>query len=80
MTEGEKTLRNYAWIARRFPVSRRRDTLTLQHHAEVAALSDHEQERWLDRAEQEQWPVLRLRTSLRAQATVQASQRRSPSS
>src|SRR5262249_44368847 len=25
---GYKTLRNYAWVARRFPVSRRRDTLS----------------------------------------------------
>ena len=62
-----KTLRNYAWIAGRFPASRRRDTLTLQHHAEVASLSDEEQDAWLDRAEREQWSVHRLRNHLRAE-------------
>ncbi len=32
-----------AWVARRFPVSRRRDTVSFQHHAEVAALPEPEQ-------------------------------------
>src|SRR5690606_5586239 len=51
-----KTLRNYAWVARNVPMSRRRDTLSLQHHAQVAALPGDEQERWLARAEREGWP------------------------
>ena len=34
-----QTLRNYAWVARRFDLSRRRDTLSFQHHAEVASLA-----------------------------------------
>ena len=34
---GYQTLRNYAWVARKFPMSRRRDTLSFGHHAEVAA-------------------------------------------
>ncbi|TDC91344.1 LmbU family transcriptional regulator [Actinomadura sp. 7K507] len=61
-----QTLRNYAWIARRFAVSRRRDALSMQHHAVVAALSDEEQEVWLDRAEREGWPVSRLKSGVRA--------------
>lgn len=48
---GYQTLRNYAWVARKFPMSRRRDTLSFGHHAEVAALLDDEQDAWLARAE-----------------------------
>jgi hypothetical protein len=33
-----QTLRNYAWIARAFPMSRRRDKLSMQHHAQVVTL------------------------------------------
>ncbi|MEO3891337.1 LmbU family transcriptional regulator [Nonomuraea sp. B5E05] len=61
-----KTLRNYAWVARNVPMSRRRDTLSLQHHAQVAALSGDEQERWLARAEEEGWPQSRLRKEIQA--------------
>ncbi|CAL9450300.1 hypothetical protein SUDANB58_02435 [Streptomyces sp. enrichment culture] len=60
-----KTLRNYAWVARKFDVSRRRDTLSMQHHAEVAALTEEEQELWLDRAEQEGWSVTELRRNIK---------------
>ncbi|TDE35746.1 LmbU and cloE [Nonomuraea mesophila] len=61
-----KTLRNYAWVARNVPMSRRRDALSLQHHAQVAALSGDEQERWLARAEEEGWPQSRLRKEIQA--------------
>ncbi|MEV4104717.1 LmbU family transcriptional regulator [Nonomuraea sp. NPDC049649] len=61
-----KTLRNYAWVARNVPMSRRRDTLSLQHHAQVAALPGDEQERWLARAEREGWPQSRLRREIQA--------------
>jgi len=60
-----QTLRNYAWVARRFALSRRRDTLSFGHHAEVAALAEPEQNFWLRKAEQHQWPVKRLRTEVR---------------
>ncbi|MFE2184751.1 LmbU family transcriptional regulator [Streptomyces sp. NPDC059455] len=60
-----QTLRNYAWVARRFPACRRRDALSLQHHAEVAALPEPEQGRWLTRAEEEKWSTRRLRKELR---------------
>ncbi|MFC9678288.1 LmbU family transcriptional regulator [Streptomyces sp. NPDC056948] len=60
-----KTLRNYAWVARKFDVSRRRDTLSMQHHAEVAALTEEEQELWLDHAEQGGWSVTELRRNIK---------------
>jgi hypothetical protein len=59
-----KTLRNYAWVARRFEVSRRRDALSFQHHAEVAALQEAEQDLWLNRAETAHWTRNELRRQL----------------
>jgi hypothetical protein len=67
-----KTLRNYAWVARSFPPSRRRDALGLAHHAEVAALPDEDQDRWLDRAVAERWSVAELRRRLRIAGTRRA--------
>jgi hypothetical protein len=61
-----QTLRNYAWVAREFPMSRRRDTLSFGHHVEVAALPEHEQDMWLARAEQLNWSCNRLRRALQA--------------
>jgi hypothetical protein len=61
-----KTLRNYAWVARKFDVSRRRDELSFQHHAEVAGLPREEQDIWLGHAEQRGWSVSELRRQLRA--------------
>ncbi|MGW7824498.1 LmbU family transcriptional regulator [Streptomyces puniciscabiei] len=61
-----QTLRNYAWVARRFPLSRRRDTLSFGHHAEVARLSDAEQDYWLSKAESLSWSRNRLRREVRA--------------
>jgi hypothetical protein len=60
-----QTLRNYAVVARRFPPSRRRDELSFQHHAEVCALPDAEQDRWLDAAGANRWSRNRLRRYLR---------------
>jgi hypothetical protein len=59
-----KTLRNYAWVARRVEMSRRRDNLSFQHHAEVAALPEAEQDLWLRRAEKLRWSRNRLRGQL----------------
>jgi hypothetical protein len=60
-----KTLRNYAWVARRFPVARRRDALGLAHHAEVAALPEDDQDYWLDRTVARTWSVAELRRQLK---------------
>jgi hypothetical protein len=62
-----QTLRNYAWVARRFDIGRRRDRLSFQHHAEVASLPVEDQEKWLDLATAATWSVKKLRTQLRGQ-------------
>ncbi|MFF1716499.1 LmbU family transcriptional regulator [Streptomyces sp. NPDC058268] len=62
-----QTLRNYAWISRRFEVHRRRSALSFQHHAELASLPVDEQDAWLDRTEQLRWTTKQLRNALRAQ-------------
>lgn len=59
-----QTLRNYAWVSRRFDHSRRRAKLTFQHHAEVASLPMDEQELWLQRAEELCWTTKQLRSSI----------------
>jgi hypothetical protein len=61
-----QTLRNYAAVARRFDVSRRRDDLSFQHHAEVCALTDDAQDLWLDLAVTRRWSKAELRRCLRA--------------
>ena len=60
-----QTLRNYAWVARRFSLSRRRDKLTFYHHMEVARLPEEDQDHWLDQAVEHNWSVHRLRRQLR---------------
>lgn len=61
-----QTLRNYAWVARRFSISRRRESLSFQHHAELASLPESEQDEWLDRAEKFAWSRNGLRNRLKA--------------
>ncbi|HUA28991.1 MAG TPA: LmbU family transcriptional regulator [Streptosporangiaceae bacterium] len=60
-----QTLRNYTWVARRFELSRRRDSLTFGHHAEVAALDPPEQDYWLRKAEDLGWSRNKLRCEVR---------------
>jgi hypothetical protein len=60
------TLTNYASVAGRFEIYRRRENLSFGHHAEVAYLgSDVEQDEWLDRAEREGLSVKQLRQELK---------------
>ena len=61
-----QTLRNYAWVAGRFDPARRHGALSFQHHAEVASLSEPEQELWLCRAENDHWSRNELRRQMRA--------------
>ena len=68
-----QTLRNYAWVTRRFEMSRRRDTLSFGHHAEVAALPQPEQDYWLRKAEEHRWPVKQLRRQVRASLAERAA-------
>lgn len=60
-----QTLKNYAWVARRFPAASRRHKLSFQHHVEVAALSAADRDLWLDRAQQLRWSRNELRRQLR---------------
>lgn len=61
-----KSLRNLAYVAGKFEVSRRRDALTWSHHAEVSSLDPDAQDEWLDRAVEEKLSVADLRLELRA--------------
>jgi len=69
-----QTVRNYAWVARCFPIERRRFTLSFQHHAEVASLPSEEQDVWLDRAEKLGWSRNALRRALRAARSLSVAQ------
>lgn len=60
-----QTLRNYAWVARKFPPEERRERLSFQHHAEVAGLAEPERRAWLDLAEEGGWGRGELRRRLR---------------
>jgi hypothetical protein len=59
----------HAWVARRFSISRRRGTLSFQHHAELASLPESEQDEWLDRAEKFAWSRNGLCNRLKASRT-----------
>ncbi|MEU1041039.1 LmbU family transcriptional regulator [Streptomyces sp. NPDC005907] len=66
-----QTLRNYAWVARRFEHHRRHDSLSFAHHAEVTRLAPAEQDYWLRKAEAQKWSRNELRRALRAGLAVQ---------
>jgi hypothetical protein len=60
-----QTLRNCAWVARKFPIHRRHDGLSFGHHAEVASLPEPEQDFWLRKAESLGWSRNALRSQVR---------------
>jgi hypothetical protein len=66
-----QTLRNYAWVARKFDWPRRRSKLSFQHHAEVAALPEDEQDKWLELAETHGWSRNQLRRQIREDGSRQ---------
>jgi hypothetical protein len=68
-----QTLMNMAYVASRFEISRRRETLSWSHHAEVAPLEPADQERWLEVAAQERLSVRCLRTEIRRERTLGSS-------
>jgi hypothetical protein len=61
-----QSLRNMAYVAGRFDISRRRHRLTWSHHAEVSSLDLEKQDGWLDLAEAERMSVTDLRLELRS--------------
>ncbi|WP_158890366.1 LmbU family transcriptional regulator [Amycolatopsis anabasis] len=73
-----QTLRNYAWVARRFGVSRRREALSFQHHAELASLPESEQDEWLDRAEKFRWSRNELRNRVKISKNAEQNADRKP--
>ena len=66
-----QTLANYAWVARRIPVSRRRETVSWSVHAEIAACEPQEQEKWLNRAETEDLTTRDVRRERGGEAMVE---------
>jgi hypothetical protein len=61
-----QSLMNMAYVASRFEFSRRKETLSWSHHAELAALEPDEQDRWLVFADERRLSVRGLRDELRA--------------
>lgn len=57
-------------IASRFDVLRRRNTLTFYHHELVASLPTRQQDKWLDRAEHEEWSANQLKAAIAHQAAI----------
>lgn len=66
----EGTLRNYASVAGRFELSRRRDDLTFGHHAAVVSLPLADADKFLARAAKEKWSVRVLRDEVRSSKAV----------
>jgi hypothetical protein len=75
-----QTLRNCAWVARKIPLSRRRDKLSFGHHAEVAALTEPEQAYWLRKAEELSWSRNRLRGEVRSSRRERVKSESAPES
>jgi hypothetical protein len=61
-----QSLMNMVYVASKFDPSRRRDSLSWSHHAELAALDEPDQERWLALAATHRMSVHSLRLELRA--------------
>ncbi|MFI5525192.1 LmbU family transcriptional regulator [Streptomyces platensis] len=66
-----QTLRNYTWVAREFPLSRRRQSLSFSHHLEVVALEQPQQDYWLRQAEKLSWSRNKLRGQIRSSQLIQ---------
>jgi hypothetical protein len=66
-----QTLMNAASVCRAFETSRRRETLSFAHHAEVASLPPEQADELLDRAERDGWN----RSDLRAEAAARKPER-----
>lgn len=60
-----QSLMNMVYVASRFDISRRRETLSWSHHATVAALDISSQDHWLARASGDKLSVADLRAELR---------------
>ena len=63
----KQTLKNAAWISGKIESSRRRDNLSWSIHSEVAGLDLKDQDKWLDRAEEEGLTRSELRSLIRVE-------------
>ena len=67
-----QTLAHDKAVAREFEFIRRRINLSWSHHAEVVALEPDEQDKWLDKAEQDELTREELRRAIRTQRQFDA--------
>ncbi len=65
LPHSEHTLKNYRWIAKAIPPSRRRANLGFGVHEAVASLPPKDRDHWLDIAEQNRWKREEMRNALR---------------
>lgn len=75
-----KTLANAMWVAKNIPPSRRRETLSLAHHSEVAALSPDEQVEFLGKSADENLSLSELKKEVKARhpKTAHGKERATP--
>lgn len=69
-------VRQYAWVARRIPLSRRRPNVPFAHHRLVATLPGSQQEEWLAKVEANALPVRALRKMIRSAGGLRRRPRR----
>lgn len=65
-----QTVANAGWVSKSVELSRRRESLSWSAHVEVAALPPKDQNKWLQRAEDENLPVVKLRQQIRQAGAV----------
>jgi hypothetical protein len=70
-----QTLMNMAYVASRFEISRRRENISWSHHAELAALPQELQNKWLDHIEANRLTVRDLRQEMRRERKTKRSTR-----
>ena len=58
------TLQNASWVANNISPSRRHEKLSFSHHQNVAHLEPEEQDKWLNKAEEEGWTVFEMRQAI----------------
>jgi hypothetical protein len=76
-----QSLMNMVYVASRFEISRRRETLSWSHHAALAALDRDAQDDWLERASAQRFSVADLRSELRSrrrELRASGAERQSP--
>jgi hypothetical protein len=64
-TRAIQTVYNYAYVARKFDISRRREALTFSHHAECAGLEPEIADEFLYQAEFHGWSIRELRDAIK---------------